>query len=197
MPGRLEEPQSVLAARGLSAQQGQGAEGGESMRRALGQQGLAGLGVAAVDEPLQEPVVRRSGLQEDMAGALRPARSPGHLNQQLGEVFARPQIRPVEPLIDVEDNGEGDTREVMPLGNHLGADEEIGTAGGGIGEQGIAAGSGACRVGVDAGQGGRWEPLGQFLLELLGALAEGNEPCRAACRAIPGRRLVMAAVMAA
>src|SRR5262245_45047764 len=54
-------------------------------------------------------------------GASRPT---GHLDGRLRETLARAEVRAEESLVRIQDHDKADVREMMPLRQHLRADQE-------------------------------------------------------------------------
>jgi hypothetical protein len=70
-------------------------------------------------------VLRLVGLQERLAGVVRPARPARDLAHEREGPFRRPQVGPVEPDVRVDHPGERELREVVPLGHELRADDDV------------------------------------------------------------------------
>jgi hypothetical protein len=87
--------------------------------------------------------------------------------------------------------------KVVALGHHLGADQDVGLAGGDGVEQRLPLAARARRVTIDAQHARLRKELGQARLDTLGAAAEGLDVLVTAARAGVRNRTVAAAVMAA
>src|SRR6202035_139800 len=92
-----------------------------------------------------------------------------NLREQLKCAFCRAKIRQAELRIRGDDSNQSDALEVMPLCNHLRADENIDFSGSKIGKHLLIGPFGADRVAVQAPDLGAGEFLAQFFFELLGS----------------------------
>ncbi len=61
------------------------------------------------------------GLQDHFALFSCPPRSPGDLGIELSETLGGAEIRGKQRPVDVQQGDEGDVREVVAFGQHLGA----------------------------------------------------------------------------
>ena len=68
------------------------------------------------------------GLDEREAGALGAAGPAGDLADQLEGLLGGAQVAALQPEVGVDDADEGQQREVVALGDELGADHEVGAA---------------------------------------------------------------------
>ncbi len=64
-------------------------------------------------------------LKNDCPGPLSPARSPGHLRQDLKCSFSRAKVGNPEHVIGGENADQRNPRQIMSLGHHLGPDENV------------------------------------------------------------------------
>src|SRR5688572_4401407 len=62
-------------------------------------------------------------LDQDFAGAFGATSAAGNLRHQLGHIFRAAEIGAEQRLIDAENADESHLRKVMPLGQHLRADQ--------------------------------------------------------------------------
>jgi len=115
----------------------------------------------------------------------------------LGEAFAGAEVGAEQTLIGVEDADQGDAREVMPLGEHLRAEQDARRALRGLAQQILQTPLAARAVAVDADGGHAREVALQRLLDTLGAGADGAQVGGAAVRTLRGERLLAAAVVTA
>jgi len=66
------------------------------------------------------------GLQHNFTCALGTSGAACDLNQQLREFFAAAEIGGKQALVDADHAGEGEVRQVMAFGEHLGTDQDAG-----------------------------------------------------------------------
>ena len=69
------------------------------------------------------------GLQEDRTRSFLTPGPPRDLVQQLVGSFRRPKVAARQPEISVNHAHSGEHREMVPLGHHLGANDDIDLAG--------------------------------------------------------------------
>ena len=88
---------------------------------------LAGQKSVAVsrDQRRHHGVVGIVGLYERMAGPGGPTGASRDLVQHLEAAFGGAQVAAVEPEIGVDHSDQGKVRKVVPLGDELGADDDI------------------------------------------------------------------------
>ena len=106
----------------------QGGEPGEGRHaRGLACLGLGGQKAVAVarQQGPHDRVGRLVGLDQYPARAFGPAGPAGDLAEQLIGAFAGPQVAAAEPQVGVDHADAGQGREMMPLGDHLGADQQV------------------------------------------------------------------------
>ena len=65
------------------------------------------------------------GLQQDFAWPIATAGPPGHLHQQLGHALRGTEVGAEQSAIAVQDADQGHVGEMMALGQHLGADQDV------------------------------------------------------------------------
>ena len=82
------------------------------------------LGVAR-DERGDDRMLGLPGLQQRMAGALAPPGPPGRLAQELEGALGGARIGVGEADVGVDHADEGEQREIVALGDELGADDEV------------------------------------------------------------------------
>ena len=112
------------------------------------------------------------GLDDDLPGLGSASGASGHLCEQLKRAFAGAEIRQVESQVREQHPHERDFREVVPLGDKLGADHQIHFV-----LTDALVHPGKCvlavqRVAVHAQNTGLWKAQVQFRLHLLGAHAD-------------------------
>ena len=121
-----QELQRQIPPGGFRPQQQEVAEGGQPAAAALGQQLPRERPVTLRHQVTQGRVLRMETLYHDRAGALGATCAAGNLHQQLAEVFLRAKVGTEKPAVGVEHRHQRNTRKVMPLGQHLGADQDAG-----------------------------------------------------------------------
>ncbi len=139
---------------------------------------------------------RRQGLDDHLAAGGAATAATGELGDHREGPLGGAEVGEAQGGVGVEDRAQRHLGEVVPLGDHLGADEDGAL---GLAEGGEDAGMGATaagRVGVEAEDRHRRQPLGQQRLDLLGADAGARERGRVAIAAGARQRLGMGAVMA-
>jgi len=128
--------------------------------------------VAAIDQALPERVARKSGLDQHLADAALATRASGHLYHRLGKAFVAAEVGAKQALVRVDDADQRELREVMTLGEHLCADEDVGLAQSRLFENGIHCTAPLCAVAVDTEDGPPGKAPSKGVLQALGALAE-------------------------
>ena len=66
------------------------------------------------------------GLQEDIALCARPACTTADLNEQLRQAFRGAEIGAEQAFINADDHHQTESRQIVPLGQHLRADQDSG-----------------------------------------------------------------------
>ncbi len=138
-----------------------------------------------------------AGLDQHASTALTATRPPRNLDNQLGEVFGAPEVAAEQAAVGIEDADQGDAGKIVPLGQHLGADEDAGLAPADRFEEFVQPPATPRAVTVDADDGGIREALREQAFGLFSALANRVQTLLAAFRAYPGDSLLVAAVVAA
>ena len=139
---------------------------------------------------------RRLGLQDYQAPlTLSPCPSADLRHHHKG-MFVGPEVRIVEHRVGIEDTHHADTVEVESLGDHLGADKEIGAPSGEIVDQSLVGSTGAGGVKIHTGNTGLRKDIAHLIFNLLRAKAPCHQLCTAASRALRGHLIGIAAVVA-
>ncbi|MNP38268.1 hypothetical protein D3C76_1317690 [compost metagenome] len=73
-------------------------------------------------------MVRQMGLDDHPARLFGAAGTTGDLDDELGHAFAGAEVGGEQAAIGVEDGHQGHPGEMVPLGEHLGADQDAGFA---------------------------------------------------------------------
>ena len=108
------------------AQQGEVGERRETRGLALLQLAFRKGVVAAVDQGVEQRVVRVVGLQPYLPGLLRAPRAPGDLDELLSEFFACAEIRRELAFVHADHHHQREVRQVVALGQDLRAHEDAG-----------------------------------------------------------------------
>jgi hypothetical protein len=106
------------------------------------------------------------------AGSRARSGAAGDLHQQLRHALGGAEVAAVEAVVQVQDAHQRDARQVMPLGQHLGAEQDAVVAALAAAEQAFQLALAAGAVAVDAGQRDARKALAQAVLDALGALAQ-------------------------
>lgn len=135
---------------------------------------FAGEGfVVAVAGGLDGGVFGEEGLDVDFAGEVAAAGASGDLCDELEGAFGGAEVvGDGEGAIGGEDANEGDIGEVEALGNHLGAEEDVGLFGAEGGEEFVVAMAAGGGVGIHPDDAGGGEDGVEGGLDALGAEAE-------------------------
>ena len=105
--------------------QGKMRERGQAETSALGEQGF-GISIVVVgDQRLVQRMIRKVGLHQHLTSQFAAAGSAGNLFEQRKEMFGGAKFRTVERIVGAEDADQRHPGKVMPLGEHLRADEDI------------------------------------------------------------------------
>jgi len=91
--------------------------------------------VTAIDQVADDGMIGVVGLHQHLARAFAPARPTRQLQQQLEALFGSPQVRSVQETIGGQHDRQGHLGQIHPLGEHLGAHQDISLAGGEAFEQ--------------------------------------------------------------
>ncbi len=70
-------------------------------------------------------VIRKEGLDDDPSGLIPPPCTPRHLRQKLECPLPGAEVGEVETQIGSDDTDERHAGDVVPLGHHLGSDEDV------------------------------------------------------------------------
>ena len=136
-----------------------------------------------------------AALYQHLAGMLRAARAAGHLHDGLRQPFRRAEVGAEQALVRVQHHHQRHVRKVMPLGQHLRADQDAGAAAVHPVDGALELPLLAQHIAIEAFDGVGGEPVGQCLLHAFGAMPQRMNFV-AAARATFRQRLVGAAVMA-
>ena len=176
---------------------GEPAEGrGVGAAAVFGLDQIEALAVAG-DQRLDHLRIGHAGLDEDMARLFAAPGAPGDLHDLLEGAFGRAQVAALQPQVRIDHADQGQVREMIALGDELGADDdvdvpsldrlhEIGGAGGRV-----------QRVGRGDGHPRLWPECLHLVGDALDAGAAGNQAVLfLALGAEARRRDDMAAMMA-
>ncbi len=137
------------------------------------------------------------GLEDDRSGIAAPPAAAGELREQAERALLAAEVGPGEALVGVDRGRQAEIAEVVALGDHLRADEH----GRGLArealERRVEAAAPLGGVGVEPEHRDVRQQLAHGLADALGARAEPCQLDRSAVRALRGRALRVAAVVAA
>ena len=136
------------------------------------------------------------GLNKHPAGLRAAPGAPGHLGQQGKGTLGTAKVGKIEPRIGADDPDQGDPGKIMPLGHHLGAEQNIDVAalhGTDQISMGAFAAGGVPIHARDACLGKR---LSKLFLQALGTGTLRLQPMPSAARTARRRTLQITAVMA-
>src|SRR6185437_16508623 len=100
-------------------------------------------------------------LDQHLAGPGAPPRAAGHLDDGLGEPLRCPEVTAEEPLVRIENDDQRDIREVMTLGDHLGAYQDPRFAGGHAANDFLHVPALAYDITIEPGKGNAWKKARQ------------------------------------
>ena len=141
-----------------------------------------GLGIEGLDNNL--------AIQVTSPGAAR------HLGEQLEGALCGARVGDVQAQVCIQHAHQRHAGEVQPLGNHLGAQQNIGSVSAEIGQNIAQCVFARGDIGINALQPGLRETAAQHSLYLLGAVALQRDVCRVAIRAAGRHHLAVAADVA-
>ncbi len=124
----LPNQANVIRQLRVGAQQGERTPGRHARGGAFLQQLFGQCGVALAHEGRDQRMVAVVALHEHRAGMLAATGAPRHLGQQLPHALAAAKIRAHQAVVGAEDHCERHAGEMVPLGQHLGAHEDAGSA---------------------------------------------------------------------
>ena len=136
------------------------------------------------------------GLNQDFAGQGSAPGAPGHLRDGLCETFRGPKIAGEQSLVRIEHHHQTNLRKMVPLGEHLCADQYPRLPAMDTIEHGLQGAACGCGVPVQSRERRIREQTRQCFLDPLGALTHRIQCLTATC-ANRGNSAVRAAVMAA
>ena len=116
----------------------------------------------------------RTRLHDDAAAARTPTRATRHLRQQLESALGRAEVRQVQGGVGVHHAHQGHPREIQPLGDHLGAEQDVHVPAVDGREDALVRTLAAGGIEVHARHARRGITLGHQPLELLGAHAASH-----------------------
>src|SRR5437660_7316527 len=112
-------------------------------------------------------MVRIERLDDRFSGDFTPPRAPGDLRQKLEGSLGRPEVREPQAHVRADDPDEGDARKVVPLCDHLRADQHVELAPRESREQFGDGATAADRVAVHASDTGARKMLSNLLFDPL------------------------------
>ena len=136
-------------------------------------------------------------LDDHLARQVRPPGPPSDLHQLCKQALGRAPVGGEKRRIGADRPDQRQLRKVVPLGQHLGADQDVGLAGVDLCAQRFPLLAALGRVAVHAQDARLWKTLGKRFFEALGAAPEGQDVLVATGRASLGHAAFEAAVMAA
>ena len=113
-------------------------------------------------------MLRLVGLDEHLAGDAAPSGPPRHLGHELKGALPGVVLGEKEPLVSSNNPHQGDAGEVMALGDHLGAHQDVHLAGAKITQNLESLAAVRRRVPVQAGHPGSGPQTPHFALHPLG-----------------------------
>ena len=153
-------------------------------------------GVVVLAGELVDVVVGLVGLDEDASGFVAAAGAAGDLGEELEDALRSAEVWEAEGEVGADDADEGDAVDVVALGDHLRADEEIDFAGVQALEDAFHVAAGADGVAVHAADAGVGKEFLQAFFALLRACAEEEEVLAIALGAVARDAAAEAAVVA-
>ena len=133
-------------------------------------------------------VLGPEGLDDDLARQVRPPGPAGHLGEELKGPLRGAEIRKVEPHVRRHHPHQGEAGEVVPLGHHLGPDEDVDLPPPHPAQDAVVGPGPAGGVPVEAADPRPREPGAGGLLDPFGPEAEEPHAVAPAPRAPPGGR---------
>ena len=180
----------------VDADEGEGAGGRVADAVAPAELAFGEGGVVVAADGLDDEVVWLVGLDEDGARFFCAAGASGDLGEELEGPFAAAEVGHAECAVGVEDSDQRDVGEVVALGEHLGADEDVEFACA-EGVEDLPELFSTRAVAVEAADAEAGEGLGKGIFGPLGAGAAPFEPLGAAGGALGGDAGAGVAVVAA
>ncbi|MNI54365.1 hypothetical protein D3C73_1092570 [compost metagenome] len=161
-------------------------------------QRLFGKGVVTLlQQNLQQWVFRVVSLQQDLAGLTGTAGAAGDLGIQLGKALGGTEVGREQSAVDIQQGYQRHIREMVALGQHLGADQNARAAAVNIRQMLFQRAFAAGGVAIDTGDRRFREQRRQFMFQLFCADADRHQMSRAALWALVGDRTLAVAVVAA
>ena len=146
--------------------------------------------VVAVEQALEQRMIRIVGLNHDLAGAIGAPGAARDLQDRLREPLVAARIGAEQPLVGVQHADERDAREVMALRQHLRADQNLDVARFDVVQHGGERALAARAVAIEPRDARRREQRGELVADALRAGADGDSlaAARAARPARAGAR---------
>src|SRR4029077_14078747 len=132
------------------------------------------------DSVLDRVVLGIKSLDQDAAGEIAAPGTAGDLREELEGAFGGAEVRHVEGAIGADDADQRNPVEVMTLGEHLRADQNVERARRECAKRFLILTLGARRVAIEPRDAGFGKLLAQALFELLGTFAEKIDVLRIA-----------------
>ncbi len=140
-------------------------------------------------------VVGMIALDQDLTRPFPPSRSARHLHQELQGPFGCPKVREIQGDVCEDDAHQGDLRNVVSLGDHLGSDQDVQFLSPESAEDLLVRPFPACRVSVHSSDAGLGKKRPDLLFDLLRTLPDGLNVQSLAGWALGGRNGLVFAVM--
>ena len=163
----------------------------------FGQQLARQPDVVVPEQVAEDAVIGVARLEQHLAGAIGAAGASGHLHQELKGVFVGAEVGQQQARVGVDHAHERHARKVEPLGDHLGAEQDVGFAPGEAVEQPVVGAAAARGVEVHAEHAGLRKQRLQRFFDALRADAQRFERRRAALPTGAGVSCSVATVVAA
>ena len=125
--------------------------------------------VIAAEQKVQQWVVRMAALDQHPAGDLLTAGAPGHLQDQLAGMLRAAEVGTEKAAIGIKNHCQRQVRKMVPLGQHLGADQNRWRAAMHLLQRCIQAALAAGAVAVDPDHTGTGEARFQQLFQFFRA----------------------------
>ena len=170
--GDIEESVRIAAACRGGTQQRESGEGWPVGGAALFECIVRDAGVAALDQAAPERMRRKRRLDDDFADPAFTTRTAGHLDDRLRQPLVTAKVGAEQPLVGVDDADQRELGEMVALGQHLRADQDVGLAAGGALQRFVHGALALRAVAVDAHHLPARVAAHELVFQSLGALAE-------------------------
>ena len=197
LAGGSEKSQRLLHGPRFGAQHGLEAEGRKAGNAAFAQLVLCEARIVVVDQRAIQGMVGILGLDQHFAGQFGAPAAAADLHQLREETLGRTKVGGEQGGIGADRADQGQQRKIMALGQHLGADQDVGLTGMDGGEQGLPFLRRARRIAVDAQDAGFGKAFDEHGFEALRTAPEGQQVDVAAIGAGARHARFEAAVVAA